>query len=186
GLVMISSSAVLHAGHPVLSKSGAGHRHIACDESTITDGRARWEGAVTGRFIGRFAWRPAPDQAFYGHVGASERSWVRNVGLRFRAVTTAHRGRRTIASARKRGGPGVISPYVRRLRLARALQRLRDGRGMSAEQLARAVGVPRQRISGIENRHVQPDDNELIRILGALAVGTQQRTTILAVAADAR
>jgi transcriptional regulator with XRE-family HTH domain len=80
----------------------------------------------------------------------------------------------------------VISPYVRRLRLARDLQRLRDGRGMSAEQLARAVGVPRQRISGIENRHVQPDDNELIRILGALAVGTQQRTTILAVAADAR
>jgi transcriptional regulator with XRE-family HTH domain len=80
----------------------------------------------------------------------------------------------------------VISPYVRRLRLARDLQRLRDERGVSAEQLARAVGVPRQRISGIENCHVRPDDDEMTHILNALNVSDAERATILAVAADAR
>ncbi|WP_432976694.1 helix-turn-helix domain-containing protein [Dactylosporangium sp. CA-233914] len=80
----------------------------------------------------------------------------------------------------------MIRPYVRRLRLARDLHRLRDERGMSAEHLARVVGIPRQRISGIENCHVRPDDDELTRILNALEVAEGRRTAILAVAADAR
>ena len=80
----------------------------------------------------------------------------------------------------------MISPYVRRLRLARELQGLRDDRRMSAEQLARAVGVPRQRISGIENCHVGPADDEMVHMLDALGVTDPRRAKILAVAADAR
>jgi transcriptional regulator with XRE-family HTH domain len=80
----------------------------------------------------------------------------------------------------------VISPYVRRLRLARELLALREERGYSAEKLASAVALPRQRISGIENCHVRPDEQEVGRILDALAVAGARRTAILKVAADAR
>lgn len=80
----------------------------------------------------------------------------------------------------------MISPYVRRLRLARELVALREERGYSAEKLAGTIGAPRQRISGIENCHVYPEQQELGRILDALAVVDPRRTTILAVATDAR
>jgi len=80
----------------------------------------------------------------------------------------------------------VISPYMRRLRLARELLALREERGYSAEKLAGAIGAPRQRISGIENCHVRPDEQELGRILDALGVADPQRTAILKIAEDAR
>jgi transcriptional regulator with XRE-family HTH domain len=63
---------------------------------------------------------------------------------------------------------------------------LREERGYSAEKLAGAVGAPRQRISGIENCHVRPDEQEVGRILDALAVDGPQRTAILKIAADGR
>jgi transcriptional regulator with XRE-family HTH domain len=70
--------------------------------------------------------------------------------------------------------------------LARELLALREERGWSAERLAQTVGAPRQRISGIENCHVRPDEKELDRLLDALAVPKARRQAILAVAADAR
>jgi len=47
-------------------------------------------------------------------------------------------------------GGSVISPYMRRLRLARELLALREERGYSAEKLAGAIGAPPQRIRGID------------------------------------
>lgn len=80
----------------------------------------------------------------------------------------------------------MISPYVRRLRLAQELHRLRNARKMSAEHLAHAVGMPRQRISGIENCRVRPDEAEVDRILNALDADSHQRAVITTVASDAR
>jgi transcriptional regulator with XRE-family HTH domain len=80
----------------------------------------------------------------------------------------------------------VISPYVRRLRLARELIGLREQRRYSAEQLGARVGVSRQRISGIENCHIQPDPAEVGRILDALDVDDPTREKIITVALDAR
>lgn len=80
----------------------------------------------------------------------------------------------------------MISPYVRRLRLARELVGLREERDFSAARLAESIGVPRQRISGIENCHVRPDEAEIDRILAVLNAPTPVRERIMAVAADAR
>ncbi|HYS37448.1 MAG TPA: helix-turn-helix transcriptional regulator, partial [Pseudonocardiaceae bacterium] len=59
----------------------------------------------------------------------------------------------------------MISPYVRRRRLAVELIRLREEHDYSAEKLAKAIGVARQRISRVENGHVRPDLDEIMRIL---------------------
>src|SRR6266545_4489017 len=58
----------------------------------------------------------------------------------------------------------VISPYVRRRRLATELLRLREDHGYSADKLAKAIGVARQRISRVENGHVRPDLDEIMTI----------------------
>jgi len=43
--------------------------------------------------------------------------------------------------------------------------------GYSTLRLARAINVPRQRISRIQNGHVRPDLDEIMRILDVLKVG---------------
>lgn len=80
----------------------------------------------------------------------------------------------------------MISPYVRRRRLAAELLRLRERNGYSAADLAKAIGVARQRISRLENGHIAPDLDEIMRILELFGVGKKQWTTIMAIARDSQ
>jgi transcriptional regulator with XRE-family HTH domain len=80
----------------------------------------------------------------------------------------------------------MISPFVRRRRLASEIIRLRDERGYSADRLARAVGVARQRISRLENGHIRPDLDEIMRILTELGVAQPRWNEIVGIARDAQ
>ncbi|GHJ45907.1 transcriptional regulator [Catellatospora sp. TT07R-123] len=80
----------------------------------------------------------------------------------------------------------MISPYVRRRRLAAEITRLRDDHGYSADRLARSIGVARQRISRLENGHVRPDLDEIMRILAELGVGQPRWNTIMAIARESQ
>jgi transcriptional regulator with XRE-family HTH domain len=80
----------------------------------------------------------------------------------------------------------VISPYVRRRRLAAELTRLREEHAYSSDKLAKTIGVARQRISRLENGHVAPDLDEIMRILAALDVGEKRWTQIMTIAREAQ
>ncbi|GAA0908559.1 helix-turn-helix domain-containing protein [Virgisporangium aurantiacum] len=80
----------------------------------------------------------------------------------------------------------MISPYVRRRRLAAELIRLREEHGYSADRLAKAIGVARQRISRVENGHVRPDLDEVMRILDVLGVGEKRWAQIMTIAREAQ
>lgn len=80
----------------------------------------------------------------------------------------------------------MISPYVRRRRLAAELIRLREEHGYSTQRLATAVGMPRQRISQLQNGHVRPNDDEIMRILNVLQVGQRRWDQIMTIAREAR
>lgn len=83
-------------------------------------------------------------------------------------------------------GDGVISPYVRRRRLAAEIVRLREDHGYSAERLATAIGVGRQRISRVENGHVRPDLHEIMKILEVFGVGATRWEQIITIAREAQ
>ncbi|MFI5893799.1 Scr1 family TA system antitoxin-like transcriptional regulator [Actinoplanes sp. NPDC051513] len=80
----------------------------------------------------------------------------------------------------------MISPYVRRRRLAAELKQLMQEHGYSAVRLATATRIPRQRISQIQNGHVGPSDAEMMLILEVLKVGQRRWEEIMAVARDCR
>jgi transcriptional regulator with XRE-family HTH domain len=80
----------------------------------------------------------------------------------------------------------MISTYVRRRRLALELIALRERNGMSGQDLADAIDVARQRISRLENGHVRPDLDEVMRILKVFAVEGEQWTQLLTIARDAQ
>jgi len=52
--------------------------------------------------------------------------------------------------------------------LGRAIRRMREQRGMSAEQLARATGISRQRIDTLEAGGLDPTYELLVRVAEAL------------------
>ncbi len=85
-----------------------------------------------------------------------------------------------------RGCDPVISPYVRRRRLALELVRLREEHDYSADRLAKAIGVARQRISRVENGHIRPDIDEIMRILDVLNVGQKRWDQIMTIAREAQ
>jgi transcriptional regulator with XRE-family HTH domain len=78
----------------------------------------------------------------------------------------------------------MISPYVRRLRLAAELRSLRAEGGMTHEQLARKIGQSRAQISRLENGHVV-DQDDVMKILDALAVDDTRWTRIMTIAREA-
>lgn len=78
----------------------------------------------------------------------------------------------------------MISPYVRRLRLARELRELRVQSGVTHEQLARQIGQSRAQISRLENAHVV-DQADVIKILDALGVDGARWTQIITIAREA-
>ena len=79
----------------------------------------------------------------------------------------------------------MISPYVRRLRLAAELVTLRQQRKISSEQLARAVGLPRTTISSLENGRRRPDINDVIKIVDHLGVTGDAWTQLINIAREA-
>lgn len=78
----------------------------------------------------------------------------------------------------------MISPYVRRLRLADELRTLRTSKGLTHEQLAKRIGQSRAQISRLENGHVA-DQDDVMRILDALGVEDDRWTTIMTIAREA-
>ncbi len=78
----------------------------------------------------------------------------------------------------------MISPYVRRLRLAGELRSLRASKGLTHEQLAKRIGQSRAQISRLENGHVA-DQDDVMRILEALGVDDQRWTDIMTIAREA-
>jgi len=78
----------------------------------------------------------------------------------------------------------MISPYVRRLRLAAEMRALRAEGGLTHEQLAKKIGSSRAQISRLENGHVV-DQADVMSILDALGVEGDRWTTILTIAREA-
>lgn len=78
----------------------------------------------------------------------------------------------------------MISPYVRRLRLAAELRALRAQVGLTHEQLAKEIGQSRAQISRLENGHVA-DQEDVMKILDALDVDDERWTIIMTIAREA-
>lgn len=78
----------------------------------------------------------------------------------------------------------MISPYVRRLRLAAELRALRSGAGLTHDQLAARIGESRAQISRLENGHVV-DQNDVMKILEALDIEGDRWTAIMTIAREA-
>lgn len=78
----------------------------------------------------------------------------------------------------------MISPYVRRLRLATELRNLRTQAGLTHAQLAKRVGESRSQISRLENAHVV-DQGDIIKILDALEVDGDRWTQVMTIAREA-
>jgi transcriptional regulator with XRE-family HTH domain len=78
----------------------------------------------------------------------------------------------------------MVSPYVRRLRLARELRALRIQAGLTHEQLAKKTGQSRAQISRLENGHVV-DQADILTILDTLGVDGDRWTQIMTIARQA-
>lgn len=78
----------------------------------------------------------------------------------------------------------MISPYVRRLRLAAELRALRTDAGLTHEQLAKKIGQARAQISRLENGHVV-DQADIIQILDAVGVDGDRWTQVVTIAREA-
>jgi len=78
----------------------------------------------------------------------------------------------------------MISPYVRRLRLAAELRALRTHAGVTHVQLAKMIGQSRAQISRLENGHVV-DQDDVMKILDALGVDDDRWTEIMTIAREA-
>jgi transcriptional regulator with XRE-family HTH domain len=79
----------------------------------------------------------------------------------------------------------MISPYIRRLRLAKELRRLRSKPKLSSDALARAVGLPRTTISRLENARMRPDEYDVMKILERLGVTGTAWSELMAIAKQA-
>lgn len=80
----------------------------------------------------------------------------------------------------------MISPFVRRLRLAAELIGLRRQHGYSAHQLADRIGITRSSLSRLENGHVSPDLGVVMKILDLFQVEQQRWEQIIGIARDAQ
>jgi transcriptional regulator with XRE-family HTH domain len=78
----------------------------------------------------------------------------------------------------------MISPYVRKLRLADELRTLRTEAGVTHEQLAKMIGESRAQISRLENGHVV-DQADIMKILDALEVDGDRWTQVITIAREA-
>lgn len=79
----------------------------------------------------------------------------------------------------------MVSPFVRRQRLATVLRELREERGMMADELAKRIHYSRTKISRLENGYGRPDVADVITILNTLEVSDTKWTEIVRLAHDA-
>jgi transcriptional regulator with XRE-family HTH domain len=80
----------------------------------------------------------------------------------------------------------MSSPYVRQRRLSDELAKLLRNHGWTAEQLAAATGLSKQRISRIMRCRVRPNVEEILRILGQFEVDKDYRSLIVGITRDAQ
>jgi transcriptional regulator with XRE-family HTH domain len=78
----------------------------------------------------------------------------------------------------------MISPYVRRLRLASELQALRDAHGLTQAMLAKRIGKTRSDVSRLESGHSR-DQAAVLSILDVLGVEGDKWEQIFAIAREA-
>lgn len=80
----------------------------------------------------------------------------------------------------------MVSPYVRRQRLAVELRVLREAADLTHTDLAKRIGQSRMKITRLENRHpVRDGQATVMRIIDELGVDGDRWTEIMAVARDA-
>jgi transcriptional regulator with XRE-family HTH domain len=78
----------------------------------------------------------------------------------------------------------MISPHVRKLRLAAELRALRTAAGLTHEQLAKRIGESRAQISRLENGHIV-DQADVMKILDALGVTGKRWTQMMTITREA-
>lgn len=79
----------------------------------------------------------------------------------------------------------MISPYVRRLRLARELTALRKAANLTIEELAKLIGESRSKVQRLEGGTVRPKEADVLKILDALQVSDEKWTQIYEIAREA-
>ena len=79
----------------------------------------------------------------------------------------------------------MTSPFVRRQRLATELRTLREQRGITADELSKAIFRSRTTISKLENARCRPDVGDVGNILNALGIPREQIREIIEIALDA-
>ena len=79
----------------------------------------------------------------------------------------------------------MVSPLIRRRRLARELRALREAAGLTAEALARKAGTNRSKISRVETADRVPSVSDVTMILDALGVTGNRWHELVQVAKDA-
>ncbi|TDC97715.1 helix-turn-helix transcriptional regulator [Actinomadura sp. 7K507] len=79
----------------------------------------------------------------------------------------------------------MMSPFVRRHRLAAKLRTLREEREMTADELAKGIHYSRTKISRLENAYGRPDVGDVITVLDALDVAGPEWEEIVRLARDA-
>ncbi|MEU8799785.1 helix-turn-helix transcriptional regulator [Spirillospora sp. NPDC048819] len=79
----------------------------------------------------------------------------------------------------------MVSPYVRRQRLATVLRTLREERGLMADELAKRIHYSRTKISRLENAYGRPDVGDVVKILDVLEIPDEQYLSIVRLASAA-
>jgi transcriptional regulator with XRE-family HTH domain len=79
----------------------------------------------------------------------------------------------------------VISPLVRRKRLAEELRELREAAGLTTEQLGRKVGFHRLKVGRFEGAQGRPDPMDVMKLLDALNVEGDRWHKLVEIAKDA-
>ncbi|MFF4242687.1 helix-turn-helix domain-containing protein [Actinomadura geliboluensis] len=79
----------------------------------------------------------------------------------------------------------MTSPFVRRQRLATELRTLREQRGITADELAKAIFRSRTTISKLENARCRPDVGDVSNILKALKAPREHAQKIIEIALEA-
>lgn len=80
----------------------------------------------------------------------------------------------------------MISPYVRRQRLAVELRELREAAGLTHAELAKRIGESRMKITRLENGHpIRDSQAAVMKIIDVLGVTGDRWTEIMAVTRDA-
>jgi transcriptional regulator with XRE-family HTH domain len=79
----------------------------------------------------------------------------------------------------------VISPYVRRLRLATEIRARREAANLTSEELGKRIGQSRMKISRLETGARRPDIGDVMKILDVLGVDGDEWRALVQVARDA-